>query len=821
MKKIYLQSLAIAANIFKRSFCFPILITVAFAVSNSHAQELNNIASSIGINSYCTGQYGNGVSFFDWDSDGFDDIVLLDDQYAVQFYKNTNGLFELVELPGVEVTGHVKSVNWVDINNDKEPDLAFNLAPGTFKLFLNTGSFNFTDVSATCGIEQIVSMGYGQAWGDYDKDGYVDLYICNYQTIQISPQRTNYLYHNNQDGTFTNVTDIAGVGNGYKTTFIATWVDYDKDSWPDLFVYNDRYQFTNALYKNNGDGTFSDVSTSAGFDGAYEPMSGSVGDFNNDGNLDIYTTNTQGNKLYQNTGSGTFNEVAAANNAQMFIFTWGACWIDMDGDKKEDLIVASAEPFGNYNNIYYLHNSGSGFETAQNYGFSQSFGETYALASGDINNDGKQEILGHGLITSGTQIWQNDVFQYQYLKINLNGVVSNKDGIGAWIEAYSNETIQTRYTLSGEQYLGQNSQWEFFGFQNEAIIDSLIIRWPSGIIDKFMNIETNQALTIAEGESLTCTITAMGSLTPCEGDSVILDAGIWDSYLWNDGSTDRYYTVTSDAECYVTVQFGDMELGSDVIYIHYVDASDYTLTNVSGPCAMNSDGSITLEVQDENAATIELVLWNNSIESTQFQVMPNTMVNYSFSAGNACLVEGMSMFEPMPEFSVLVNPMIADAFSPCPNEWYGVPVVSNGQSPYSYEWRFYYPGQTDPFLEHSDSYFSCITTGTDISVSLKVADANQCEFVYDFMLMNPVSSEAISSDSQLNIRPNPFQDKLELSPHVDVLKVNLFDLSGRLQQHFTLQPNETTIQTSQIAKGIYFIEVMDENTKKVKRFVKQ
>jgi len=792
---------------------------LCFSSLSNFAQSLSEIASSIGISDGCTGIYGNGVSFYDWDSDGFDDIVLLDDNYSVRFYKNTNGLFQVVEMPGIQVNGAVKSVNWVDINNDNEPDITFNLAPGTFKVFLNNGGFNFTDISATCGIEQIESMGYAQNWGDYDKDGFLDLYISNYQTEVVFPQRTNYLYHNNGDGTFTNTTEFAGVGNGLQYTLISVWMDFDKDTWPDLFVLNDRMPYRNYLYKNNGDGTFTDISEMAGFAEFYEPMSASVGDFNNDEFLDIYSTHSMGNRLYQNNAGTSFSEVAAVNNVQMFINSWGAIWMDIDGDKDEDLVVAVDEYSTNYNNIYLLMNTGTGFETAQNYGFIESHGNSFSIASGDINNDGKQEIINHAKNPAGTQLWTTNNFNYNYLKINLNGIYSNSEGTGSWIQAYVNGVVQTRYTLSGEQYLSQNSQWEFFGFGNNEVIDSLVVHWPSGIIDRYTEVSTNQALVLQEGETTIFELTINGSLNPCLGDTVILDAGEWDSYIWQDGSTERYFSAVNSGEFFVVVNNGIMDISYQQINLHFASLNDYYIYSEEPLCYESGNGIV--KIIDLNSTVVENVMWNESIISSQFSAAPDTIIHFSFTDISGCEFSGETIIGQPGQLSLEINSFWNDDLGSCPNSWEGYVEVEEGVLPYQIDWTFFTGTSQIPFEQQSGQYFNCIENSANIRVNCKVTDGNGCIKESESMLVVQSVNSTNEFENNLMVYPNPFNSFVVLNNLKSESQLSVYDLTGKTMKFYTISENDTIIDLSTLPSGLYTLEIIQETSITHNKIVKK
>ena len=185
-----------------------------------------------------------------------------------------------------------KQILWGDYDNDGDPDLFISVYESPSVLMRNDGDLQFTDVSVDAGIPQIIGhKSFGASWGDYDQDGFIDLYITNYNVSTDDVLVENVLLHNEGDGSFTNQTSSAGVGNGLRQSFGAIWFDYDKNGSLDLYVINDKAIFCNTLYRNAGDGTFDDVSSQTNTDIAISAMSATAGDFDNDGWIDLYITN--------------------------------------------------------------------------------------------------------------------------------------------------------------------------------------------------------------------------------------------------------------------------------------------------------------------------------------------------------------------------------------------------------------------------------------------------------------------------------------------------------------------------------------------------
>ena len=473
----------------------------------SYAQlAFDDVADQIGVDySYGDSEYGGGVSFADFDNDGWDDITYASENgVELYFFKNTNGVFNLVTFNGISNTSKAKQVIWVDYDNDGDKDFFVTAIEGKNAFYSNDGEMNFTDISSTIGIFQTDLFTYGASFGDIDNDGDLDLFISN-----RSPEDHNYLYRNDS-GIYVDITGTSGISLEGQLSFCSIFFDYDKDGLQDIYVSNDKEENINRLYKNLGDGVFQDVSESSNAGVDVSAMSTTLGDFNNDGWFDIYITNTpfsqvssiQGNVLLKNNGDGTFTNVATETGTSFDSVGWGSVFLDADNDGLLDIYVSSSEN-GNgslISSAFYHQQDDETFIIPQDIGFNTDLRESYTNAIGDINNDGKPEIVV-GNDTDNNFLWQNNTInENNWLKVKLEGVVSNKDGIGNTIEINVDGQSQYRYTLAGEGYLSQNSFYEFFGTGLSNLIDYVKVTWTStGATETFNNIEANQSITIKEG----------------------------------------------------------------------------------------------------------------------------------------------------------------------------------------------------------------------------------------------------------------------------------------------------------------------------------
>ncbi|QHI34830.1 hypothetical protein IMCC3317_01740 [Kordia antarctica] len=486
-----------------KSYTIAVLFCFCFSLTN--AQILfENKAFDLGIN--ITGNFNTqlgGVSFYDYDNDGWDDLTFASkENFPVRFFKNNSGTY-VEETFNITIPNHSKQVLWVDYDNDGDNDLFVTRFDDSNKLYNNDGNFNFTDVSLVAGFPNTTLFTYGASFGDYDNDGDLDLFLSNKDDSKVIP---NQLYRNNGNGTFTDVSFIAGISSVGHLSFCSAFFDYDNDGFLDIYISNDRFANTNILYKNNGNGTFTDVSAASGAGVAANAMSTTIDDYNYDGFLDIYVTNTtEGNHLLQNNGDGTFTDVATATGTIFNSIGWGANFFDADNDSDLDLYVSSMISDPNSPLItsgFYECDAGYNYTIPSSAGFANDTFTSFSNAIGDINNDGYQDFIVVNQAPENYALWRSTGGTNNWLKVKLDGTSSNKAGIGASIKATVNGQALYRYVLCGEAFLGQNSATELFGIGTATTIDMLEIFWPSGITDTYTNVTSNQRLTVTEGSTL-------------------------------------------------------------------------------------------------------------------------------------------------------------------------------------------------------------------------------------------------------------------------------------------------------------------------------
>ena len=347
--------------------------------------------------------------------------------------------------------------------------------------------------------------GYSEtsSWGDYNNDSYVDLYVSN-----SGGTKKNYLYKNNGDGTFLKIKE-GDMVNDNDSTRSVNWVDYDSDGDADIFVTNEAYQHER-LYRNNGDETFTSITDNALVNDGGSTMSSSWGDIDNDGDLDVFLANDQGNDaLFRNDGDNVFTKLSidiVCNNGGN---SFGSNFADIDNDGDIDLFVTNAFWGGPWNNFLYL-NDGSGlFSVVTSDVTNTDLGWSFGNAFGDYDKDGDMYLLVANCYgaAQNNALYKSETTGNNWLIVDCTGMVSNKSAIGVIVKVkamINGEAVWQMRDISAQSgYCGQNMLPVHFGLGDATIVDSIIIQWPSGIVDEFEAVYAGQYLKVTEGETVT------------------------------------------------------------------------------------------------------------------------------------------------------------------------------------------------------------------------------------------------------------------------------------------------------------------------------
>jgi hypothetical protein len=781
-----------------------------------YGQSFNDVAGSQNIHTGLVSgdRWGSGVSFYDVNNDGWDDLTFAMENDSLLLYINNNGNYVKRNL-SIYCNGPVKIVLWVDYDNDGDNDLFMTTFGGQYELYENDGNLNLTNVTVQAGIYSPNSGSYGASFGDFNRDGYLDFYVCKYEhNATATSNPTNELYKNNGDGTFTNITQSAGVADGIKATFQSVWIDYNNDGWPDLFVMNDRLPFKNRLFINNKDETFTDIADSVGIDQPQQnPMTSTFGDFDNDEDQDLYLTNT-GNgffsEFYVKDTSG-YQEKGNQFGVTINDYSWGATWVDFDNDMWKDLYVATAHTSDpnsvpQLDSYFFINNNGQSFSNGNSVFNNSTIAASHAVARGDINNDGFYDVVAHNSINNDPFLWQNTGNQNNWIKITAEGTASNKQAVGTLIKVYADTNVFTEYTFCGEQYVSQNSQHLIFGLGQLTTVDSVKLRYISGHTDTYYNPSINTHHYFKEGETLSESVQIIGDTATCTGNDytkLVLNGQGYQSVFWNNGVHSDTLEVTNSGSYYAEITTShDVSFTTDTVNVNYHSTPFLMESATDISCYGDSTGEIQVEPYDSSFSTPYEIIWSTGDTGNTVSNLKSGEYVYFYSDYNGCEDSGMVLIdEPQELFAQSVAQDVVAG-----NDGFVDVLVYGGTPPYSYSWNG--NSQSPPYDSLSaGQYF------------LEVSDANSCE-LFDTVIIDSAQgpSTGLANESTNNdalIYPNPVNDdfiNVNLPKNWDISRVEILDPTGRLVAFKKAgSDRKMRIDISKIGNGLYFIRFYREN----------
>jgi hypothetical protein len=496
---------------------------------------------------------GAGCAFLDYDNDGWMDIYLVNSG-SCDFYNpnpphsnalyrnNRDGTFtDVTKKAGVPGNAYGMGVAAADYDGDGFTDLYVSqYARGI--LYHNNGDGTFTDVTEKAGV---ITPGWGTSavWFDYDNDGRLDLFVCRFVDFDKSKNQfcgnlktgdrwycvprvyspmPCWLFHNNGDGTFTDVSKESGIANSPAKAWGVVAADINNDGYMDLFVANDTV--ANFLFANRGKGKFEEIGLLSGvgfssYGRARSGMGVDAADYDQDGWIDLFVANVDQEmfSLYHNNKDESFRDVAiplGIGNATKLMSGWGLKFFDYDNDGQLDLLLCNGHPDdkidGRVDNVKYLEpmllfrNSGNRLKNVSSESgpiFSQPLAAR-GMALGDFDNNGSVDVLI--AINNGAPILlrNNAGTQNHWLGLDLVGKKSNPDAIGAHISYQAGDLKQTRFKVGGGSYLSSHDPRVVLGLAKHEKLDSLEIKWPqpSGLVQRFANLPINRYITLVEGD---------------------------------------------------------------------------------------------------------------------------------------------------------------------------------------------------------------------------------------------------------------------------------------------------------------------------------
>ncbi len=513
---------------------------------------------------FSVGGIGSGVAIGDYDGDGRPDIFVVSKTESCRLFRNLGGYkFEdVTDKAGVGDKGAAaltwkQGATFVDVNNDGRLDIYVCRFGAPNLLYINQGDGTFKESAHAAGLDVVDASGMA-AFCDYDRDGWLDVYIqTNLLDIAQHPRgQRGYLFHNNRDGTFTNVTEQAGIRDETQS-HSATWWDYDNDGWPDLYVAND-FGTPDKLYHNNHDGTFTDRLGSVAPHTSFSSMGSDLGDVNNDGLIDFFVADMaatthekdqrgmadqrsravplpdnslnapkyQRNALLLNTGTGRLLEAGTLAGIEATNWTWAVRLEDFDNDGRLDLFVTNGmnreqnnvdaltrtmaaegvtertrimkeSPVLAEANIAYRNDGDLHFtDVSAAWGVDHK-GVSFGAATGDLSGDGNLDIV-YTNYQGGVSILRNTGTSGHRVNIDLRGTHSNRFGVGTTVRLESASGIQVRQLVLARGYMSSSEPMLHFGLGHDTSIQRLVVTWPGGEQQIFTNLAVDQRFTITE-----------------------------------------------------------------------------------------------------------------------------------------------------------------------------------------------------------------------------------------------------------------------------------------------------------------------------------
>jgi hypothetical protein len=735
--------------------------------------------------------FGNGVSVFDYDGDNIDNVTIAHPYIGIYGFQVSQG--QMISDFFIPLPLNIKQLLWADFNNDGDKEL-FVTTYGS-GLYL----FDYTADGLTPIDESFSSLAWGYHYGasaaDYDNDGDLDLFVSEYVNYNEGIPFENLLFRNEGNFIFTEVGQELGVNAATDNSFQSVWVDFNRDGWQDLYVIND-HSIPNLFYQNNSGVSFTEISAENTTNVAMSCMSNSISDFNRDGFFDIFITDGLTPVLLQGSSSGMYAQVAYDVGFTDLQTGWGALWIDDDFDGWDDIhICQGGTELGALSNKYYINNNGN-FQLSNT--FDTNLKASYVNAKGDFDGDCYPDFVVMNAYPNSYDVWKGQPNENNYLKIKLEGTISNKDAAGAIVEVYSNSELNMKAVLYGDNYISQSSNSLLFGMGNYEVIDSLCIYWPRGLVEKFYNVEVNQSYSVTEGMSEiinTNLITFNQNYCYNASGFEVSPSAEWVHWQWQDGSADNSVVVFSDTTLQATA-WNSENISFDLIY-NITISSPWPELSISLSECMNTPHVISVQKNSDWGVTY------NGIQLIADSIYVSAGDHFlNFVSDSGCVADTLIQI-------TAVTPLqIEKSFQPaCPGELVAFSIDAVNAEILNLNlvgleyWNGFLPGGTYPFsiidettnCEYSDTLFieqrafpsisvvnDSICENSMSSFEIEINDNSSADW-------SIINSEYLEQDSVLSVT---IQDTIGCLYSEDV--------SVLISSYISVFPSEQTMNEQQI-----------------------
>ncbi|MBL7953076.1 MAG: VCBS repeat-containing protein [Flavobacteriales bacterium] len=579
---------------------------------------------------------GGCMGVVDMNGDGLDDIAKLHNARQFQVdYQNADGTFTLVDYGQVSNSGQW---GWAiaDLDNNGHKDMVSggSYDGSHYVRITSPGVYTLADLNGPDIFTQAMSM------GDVDNDGRVDVFACH-------DDGAPNLWFTNAGGVPMNnnayvnwATACSGTAGDMSGNYGSCFSDFDGDDDLDLYIAHCRQGVNdpndcrrwNRLFVNNGSNSYSDQAASYGLEIRNQTWTADFGDYDNDGDLDMVATNHDATiQLFENDGTGHFADVTSGCGMEVNGFFLQSKFVDLDNDGYLDVVIAGGDE-------YIFKGNGNGTFTQLN-NLLPAGKDLHSFATGDLNNDGFIDLFanyGGGYITPDAnnpdRLWLNDGNTNHYFTVRLQGTISNRDAVGARVTITGPWGTQVREVKAGESYGMVTSFACNFGLGQNTTIPTLTIRWPSGLVETFTDLDVDQSITVIENTCISPVATISTPTAPIicgNGDELILTADEGYDYVWSTGATTRSITVGTAGSYTVTIDDGEGCSGTTSIFVQ--QSPDETPTvNVDGDLKFCEGGEVVL-----SSSTASSYTWNNGAGNAQ-TISVSTSGSYEVTIAGVC-----------------------------------------------------------------------------------------------------------------------------------------------------------------------------------------